>query len=153
MKSDNSIQGWKPLIAFLDLFLSDNESINTLNSPSILSLLSSLRSSANFFSRSMDENLRTGKLPENKEIHLTLSFLPDIKMLKYYNMYWGQVKEQWCKFSIISLWNNLSIIIISLSHATANLILPLTKVVHQEAKLNKSKDRKRWISYVGNSLS
>ena len=87
MKSDDSIQGRKPLIAFLDLFLSDNESINILYSPSILSLLSSLRSSANFFSRSMDENLRTGKLPENKEIHLTLSFLPDIKMLKYYNMY------------------------------------------------------------------
>ena len=50
--------------------------MNILNSPSTLS---SVRSSANFFSRSMAENLRTGKLPENTEIHLTLSFSHDTK--------------------------------------------------------------------------
>ena len=44
-------------------------------------------------------------------------------------MYQGQVKEKWCKFSIKSLWNKLSVSNISLSHATANLILPSTEVV------------------------
>ena len=42
-------------------------------------------------------------------------------------MYWGQVKEQ---------WDNLSLSNVSLSHATANLILPLTEVMDLEAKLN-----------------
>ena len=37
------------------------------------------------------------------------------KKLQHTNMYQGQVKEQWCKFSIISLRNKLSVIIISLS--------------------------------------
>ena len=42
-------------------------------------------------------------------------------------MYWGQGREQ---------WNNLSLSIVSLSHAAANSILPLTEVMDLEAKLN-----------------
>ena len=42
-------------------------------------------------------------------------------------MYWGQGREKWDK---------LSLSIASLSHATANLILPLTEVMDLEAKLN-----------------
>ena len=40
----------------------------------------------------------------HSELHLTIGVSPDIKSLSILaNMYQDQVKEQWCKFSIISL--------------------------------------------------
>ena len=42
-------------------------------------------------------------------------------------MYWGQEREQ---------WNKLCLSIVSLSHATANSILPLTEIMDLGAKLN-----------------
>ena len=42
-------------------------------------------------------------------------------------MYRGQVREQ---------WNKLSLSMFSLSHATVNLILPLTEIMDLGAKLN-----------------
>ena len=42
-------------------------------------------------------------------------------------MYWGQGREQ---------WNYLSLIIVSLSLAAANSILPLTEIMDLGAKLN-----------------
>ena len=125
MKSDILIQGC--LIAFLDLFLFDNESITFyIHLPFWTSVaawvVQLVFPQDKWLKIEGQENYLRAKVHRNIFSTLCLTWYENLKHI----MYRGLGKEQ---------WNKLSLSISSLSHATVNLILPLTEIMDFEASL------------------